>query len=155
MTDACRFGYENEWDFILSQLWTDVDGVSPSQKPYQDALEAYLSITDLPESPDQFHTLFEPGDGQWEPNDENIKRIDPQTVKNILQINHDNFKILDNTGYPPIHYALLHFPQDDELTTLKYLLDQFNVNEQDPKGRTIIAILSTSISWYICQCNNK
>jgi ankyrin repeat protein len=92
---------------------------------------------------------FKPVDGQWELNDENIKRIDPKSGGNILHnycifINTtplEVFKYLiktlccevnlqDKYENTPIHNALSYFELDNggDITVLTYLLSQGDVN---------------------------
>jgi len=88
-------------------------------------------------------TQFEPVDGQWELNGDNIKRIDPKTrytilhnyckyinttplavSRDLIETNGSNVNAQSNYGDTPLHLALRSFDPNKggDLTTLTYLL---------------------------------
>jgi cytohesin len=105
-----------------------------------------MSLPPPPQDDDPIITQFKPVDGQWGLNDENIKRIDPQSGKTILHnyckyINTTPFEVyrylIDTKGCDisvkdkyyntPLHHALLYF-KGGNITVLMYLLSHVNVN---------------------------
>jgi ankyrin repeat protein len=122
---------------------------------------------DVPPSPppqgdNPIITQFEPRGGQWELNDENIKRIDPENGQTILHnyckyINTTPFEVYrylietkgcdinaqDNNKDTALHDALRHFDPNyrgDNIAVLTYLLTQKNVdvNIKDKYGYTVL-----------------
>jgi len=103
-----------------------------------------------PQNDNPIIAQFKPVDGQWELNDDNLKRIDPETGQTILHnyceyINTTPIEIYehlietkgcdinaqDNNKDTPIHRAICHFsPTQDggNVAVLTYLLGQKNVN---------------------------
>jgi ankyrin repeat protein len=106
-----------------------------------------------PQHDDPTITQFRPVEGQRELNDENIKRIDPETGSTILHnyCHHINTTPLevyrylietmgcdvnaqDNYKNTPLHYTLRYFNPNDNITVLTYLLNQKGING-DTKGQ--------------------
>jgi ankyrin repeat protein len=123
-----------------------------------------------PQDDDPIITQFRPIEGQWELNDDNIKRIDPQTGGTILQ-NYckymdstplEVYRFLietkgadvnaqDNNNDTPFHLAFRCFNPDEggHTTVLMYLLTQenVNVNTKGYNGETLLH--------YACESINK
>jgi len=105
-------------------------------------------------------TTFQPTEGQWELNDDNIKRIDPHNGRSILhnyckRINTTPLEVLrylietkgcdinatDVNLYTPIVWALLEFQVDEgDNEALTYLLSHknVNVNLRDRNGKDLL-----------------
>jgi hypothetical protein len=118
-------------------------------------------IKPAPLDDDPIITQFQPVNGQWELNGENIKRIDPKSGETIL---HNYCRHINSTPLPifqylietkgcgitiqskyrgtPIHVAFLYFNPNEggDINTLKYLINLkgFDVNIKDNIGRTIL-----------------
>jgi ankyrin repeat protein len=118
-------------------------------------------IKPAPLDDDPIITQFRPVTGQWELNEANIKRIDPQSGETILHnysqhINTTPFRVFkylietkggditiqSNYLDTPIHLAFLHFNlhEGGDINTLLYLLnlEGVNVNFQGYNGCTIL-----------------
>jgi ankyrin repeat protein len=106
-------------------------------------------------------TQFKPGYGQWGLDDDNIKRIDPQTGKTILHnyckyVNSTPIEVfkylietkgcdvnlLDNKLNTPLYYTFEEFKPNNggNIATLIYLLNQndVNVNIRGQNGHTLL-----------------
>jgi len=93
--------------------------------------------------------VFRP-DGQWELNDENIKRIVPQTGENINEPRVEVFEYLIGRGADvniqhslkctPLHVALNHFALESNIELIKYLfnLPGINFSFKDRHGCTLL-----------------
>jgi ankyrin repeat protein len=118
-------------------------------------------IKPAPLDDDPIITQFKSVDGQWELNDEKIKRIDPDSGQTIL---HNYCKYIDSTPLAifkylievkgcdvniqsksrgtPIHLAFLYFDSNEggDINILMYLinLEGIDVNMKDEDGRTIL-----------------
>jgi hypothetical protein len=125
-----------------------------------------------PQDNDPIIAQFTPEQGQWELNDENIKRIDPETGHTILHNYCDYIKttplevyrflietkgcdmnIQDKYKDIPLYYAFASFnPRDYELgdiiTVLRYLLSHKNidVNITNERGFTLFRIACSFIN---------
>jgi ankyrin repeat protein len=131
----------------------------------------YMNLPPLPQGDDNpIITQFRPVHGQWELNDENIKRISPESGSTILHnccvyINTTPVEVYrylikvkgcdinaQNHGKnTPLHYAIDSFNPNDgcDITVLHYLLTQTNV-DVNIKGRGGYIILHRA-----CQYINK
>jgi ankyrin repeat protein len=106
-----------------------------------------MSLPPSPQDDDSIITQFKPEDEQWELNDDNINRIDPESGKNILHnyCQHINTTPLgvyrylietkgcdvnaqDNCNFIPLHDALYYFNPNlgVDIKILMYLLNQEN-----------------------------
>jgi ankyrin repeat protein len=113
-----------------------------------------------PRDNDPIITQFQPEWGQWELNDENIQRIDPENGETIL---HNYYKYINSTplemyrylietkgckvdlqnydGDTPLHFALDCFnPNYCDMSAVNYLLNHKDVNF-DVKGRDEFSLL--------------
>jgi len=123
-----------------------------------------------PRDGDPIITQFKPADQQWELNDENINRIDPNNGKTILHnyCEHINTTPLEvyrylievkgcdvnalDTDYDntPIHYALEQFRSKSEgsIAALTYLLNQagVDVNRQNLNGYTLLHLACMNVN---------
>jgi len=119
-----------------------------------------------PQDDDPIITQFRPVEGQWELNDDNIKRIGPTTGETILNnycqyINTTPIEVYrylietkgcninvrgNDTGNTPLHRAFEYFNPDnddelgDSITVLRYLLSQCDIeaNIEDEHGYTVL-----------------
>jgi ankyrin repeat protein len=114
-----------------------------------------------PHGSDPIITQFKPVEGQWELNDENIKRIDPKTGQTILHnycryVNTTplgvyrylietlgcNVNAQDNNCNTPLYYALCCFNQNKggDIVVLTYFFSQegINTNIKDRHGCTLL-----------------
>jgi ankyrin repeat protein len=123
-----------------------------------------------PQHDDPIMTQFKPAWGQWELNDENINRIDPETGHTILHnycqsINTTplevyrylietlgcNVNALDNDKNTPVHVAFrcFHPTQDGgNIAVLMYLLNQNGIdgNIKDKNGCTLLHMACQKIA---------
>jgi ankyrin repeat protein len=119
-----------------------------------------MNLPPPPQHDDPIITQFKPVYGQWELNDENIKRIDPKTRETIL---HNYCKYINTTplevyrylietksydikvwdeDHTPLHDGLDHFDRNrgGDITVLHYLLNQegVKVNTRGRFGYTLL-----------------
>jgi ankyrin repeat protein len=122
-----------------------------------------MSLPPPPQDNDSIITQFKPVKGQWGLNDENIKRIDPQTGQTILhnycdQINTTPLEVyrylIETKGCDvnvqvknkntPLHDAIRSFDPNDggDITVLMYLLTQksLDLNIKGREGDTLLHI---------------
>jgi ankyrin repeat protein len=122
-----------------------------------------------PQDDDPIITQFRPVDGQWELNDENIKRIDSKTGETILynyrryinttplevyryliETKGCDVNVQDNNKDIPLHYALSSFNPNEggDITVLAYLLSQrgINSNVKNSNGSTLLHIACIKIN---------
>jgi ankyrin repeat protein len=129
-----------------------------------------MSLPPPPQSDDPIITQFKPVQGQWELNDDNIKRIDPKNGRTILhnycfyinttplevykfliEVKGCDINVQDNLNETPIYPALRFWDPNDggNISVLIYLLTQtnINVNAKGWNGETLLH--------YVCQKINK
>jgi ankyrin repeat protein len=109
-----------------------------------------MNLPPPPQDDDPIITQFKPAWGQWELNDDNINRIDPETGGTILHNYCDyinatplevyrylieakgcDINVQDNNDDTPLHRALYHFNPIDaggNIIALTYLLSQKNIS---------------------------
>jgi ankyrin repeat protein len=105
------------------------------------------SLLPPPQGDDPIITQFKPVKGQWELNDDNINRIDPETGHTIL---HNYCQYINTTplgvyrylietmggdvnvqaknNNTPLHHALIYFNPNGDINVLTYLLTQKGIN---------------------------
>jgi len=126
-----------------------------------------MDVSPPPQADDPIITQFRPVQHQWELNDENINRIDPETGRSILHnycryINTTPLEVWrylietkccdvntqDNSKDTPLHDAILFFDPNKggDITVLTYLLSQKDVN-----GNIVGEYGYTLLHW---ACNN-
>jgi ankyrin repeat protein len=127
-----------------------------------------MNLPPPPQGDNPIITQFKPAWGQWELNDGNIQRIDPETgqtilhnyckyinttplevYKHLIETLGADINVQDKDKNTPLHYALIHFtPNEDDgnTTVLMYLLGQRDVNV-NIKGKYGVTLLHTA-------CNN-
>ena len=119
-----------------------------------------MDVSPPPQADDPIITQFRPVQHQWELNDENINRIDPETGRSILHnycryINTTPLEVWrylietkccdvnaqDNSKDTSLHDAILFFDPNKggDITVLTYLINQKNINPniKDKNGHTI------------------
>jgi len=120
-----------------------------------------MNLSPPPQDDNSIITQFKPVKGQWELNDDNIKRIDPKTGHTILHNYCQHIKttpiavyrylieakgcgvnIQDEYKDTPLHHALQYF-QGGDFTVLTYLLTQKGINA-NIKGKWGYTILHTA-----------
>jgi ankyrin repeat protein len=129
-----------------------------------------MNLPPPPQDDDPIITQFKPVYGQWELNDDNIKRIEPRTGHTILHnyclyINTTPIEVyrylIETLGFDvnvqdddkntPLHYALEDFHPGfgvDSIINLTYLLSQngANGNIKNKKGHTLLHIACSNIN---------
>jgi len=119
-----------------------------------------------PQDDDPIITQFIPGYSQWELNDKNIKRIDPETGKTILhnyceKINFTplgvyrylvetkgcDINVVDRHRNTPLHGAIGYFTSNNDITVLHYLLGRkdVNVNIKGQHGYTLLHVACNNL----------
>jgi len=120
-----------------------------------------MNLPPPPQDDDPIITQFRPVEGQWELNDDNIKRIDPKNSQSLLhnycqhinttplavyryliEVKGCEVNVQDNNKDTPVHLAFGRFdPRDGgKITVLMYLLSQkgVNVNTKGQCGDTLL-----------------
>jgi ankyrin repeat protein len=106
-----------------------------------------MDLPPPPQGDDPIITQFKPVYGQWELNDDNIKRIDPETGQTILhnycrhintaplevyryliEVKGCDVNVQDKDKDTPLHNALRYFNPNGNINVLMYLLSQKGVN---------------------------